>query len=226
MENTHNSPMEPHTDIISANNRLYKYALALAIFTISYNIIEGLVSIWFGYADESLALLGFGIDSIVEVISGIGITHMIIRIWNHPESDRDDFERVALRITGISFYLLTLGLAASALFNIVTGHKPETTFWGVIISLISIFIMLLLATGKIRIGNRLKSEAILADAECTKVCIYMSVILLVSSGIFELTGFRYIDSIGTLGLAYFSFTEGRECFIKIKNKLNNPLVQN
>jgi divalent metal cation (Fe/Co/Zn/Cd) transporter len=62
----------------------------------------------------------------------------------------------------------------------------------------------------------MKSDAILADAECTKVCIYMSVVLLVSSGIYELTQIAFMDIIGTLGLAYLSFKEGRECFEKVK----------
>ena len=67
---------------------------------------------------------------------------------------------------------------------------------------------------KTRTGKKLNSEAILADAECTRVCIYMSVVLLISSGIYEISGFAYADSIGTLALSYFAFTEGRECFEK------------
>ena len=62
------------------------------------------------------------------------------------------------------------------------------------------------------------SKAIIADAYCTRVCIYMSVVLLVSSGIYELTGLWWIDILGTLGLAWFSFTEGRECFEKVKSE--------
>lgn len=199
---------------------LYKTAFALAAFTIAYNIAEGAISVWLGYADESLALFGFGSDSFVEVISGLGIAHMIMRIRHNNESTHDEFEKQALRITGISFYILAAGLTVSGLYNIVTSHKPVTTFWGVVISLISIIIMLLLIAGKTRTGRKLNSDAILADAECTKVCVYMSVILLLSSAIYELTGFTYIDSIGTLGLAFLSFKEGRECFIKVRNNVN------
>jgi divalent metal cation (Fe/Co/Zn/Cd) transporter len=68
------------------------------------------------------------------------------------------------------------------------------------------------------VGRKLDSEPILADANCTLVCIYMSVILLASSGIFELTGFAYADSIGSLGLAYFALREGRECFEKANSE--------
>jgi divalent metal cation (Fe/Co/Zn/Cd) transporter len=197
--------------------RLYKLAFGLAIFTIIYNIAEGLLATYLGYEDESLALFGFGVDSFIEVISGLGIAHMVLRIQRQPDSNRDDFERTALRITGFSFYALVVGLVTTSIYNIWTGHKPETTFWGVVISIISILIMWILIIGKTKTGKELNSDAILADAECTRVCIYMSIVLLISSGIYQLTNFAYIDSIGTLGLSYFAFKEGRECFDKAKS---------
>lgn len=211
--------MDTVNKITTEKSGLFKTAFSLAVFTIAYNIAEGIISIWLGYSDESLALFGFGTDSFVEVLSGIGIAHMIIRIRNNPESRRDSFERKALRVTGISFYLLAAGLTISAVYNIVIHHAPETTLWGVVISVVSIIIMLVLIAGKTRTGKLLESDAILADAKCTRVCVYMSLILLISSGIYELTGFVYIDSIGTLGLAWFSFNEARECFSKIKNNV-------
>lgn len=198
-------------------NRLYKFAFGLAIFTIIYNIIEGLIATYLGYEDESLALFGFGVDSFIEVISGFGIAHMVLRIQRQPESNRDNFERTALRITGFSFYALVVGLITTSIYNIWTSQKPETTFWGVVISLISILIMWILIIGKTKTGKKLNSEAILADAECTRVCIYMSIVLLVSSGIYQFTNFPYIDSIGTLVLSYFAFKEGQECFDKTKS---------
>lgn len=198
-------------------DRLYKTVTALIVFTIVYNLLEGLVSIYFGFEDESLTLFGFGVDSFIEVISGIGIAHMIYRIQNKPEENRDSFERTALRITGTAFYILVVGLTVTSIYNIWTNHQPRTTLWGIVISIISILIMWVLIQGKTKVGRQLDSQAIIADAQCTKVCIYMSVILLASSGIYELTGIPYIDSIGTLGLAYFSFKEGKECFEKAKS---------
>lgn len=195
----------------------YRMAFLLAVFTIAYNIVEGLFSTYLGFEDESLALFGFGVDSFIEAISGLGIAHMVLRIQQHPESNRDDFERTALRITGYSFYILVAGLVVTSIYNITTGHKPETTFWGVVISLVSILVMIVLIVMKIRGGKQLNSAAILADAECTRVCIYMSVLLLLSSGIYELTNFTYTDSLGTLGLSYFAFKEGKECFDKAKS---------
>nr|WP_288932225.1 cation transporter [uncultured Allomuricauda sp.] len=196
--------------------KLYRTAFALAMFTIIYNIAEGFISTYLGFEDESLALFGFGTDSFIEVISGLGIAHMILRIQKNPDSNRDNFERTALRITGVAFYLLVAGLVVSSVYNIWTGHKPLTTFWGVIISAISILIMWILVWWKRKVGRQLNSAPILADANCTLVCVYMSIILLVSSGVYEIFKIPYIDSIGTLGLAYFAFSEGKECFEKAR----------
>lgn len=198
----------------------YKIAFGLAVFTIIYNVLEGLISTYLGFEDESLALFGFGSDSFIEVISGLGIAHMILRIAHHPDSNRDDFERTALRITGTAFYILVFGLVITSTYNIWTGHKPLTTFWGVVISLISILIMWILVVWKRKVGKQLNSAPILADANCTMVCVYMSFIVLISSGIYELFGIPYIDSIGTLGLSYFAFKEGKECFEKANSDKN------
>jgi len=195
-------------------NKYWSYALWLALFTIFYNLAEGLISVFFGLSDETLTLFGFGVDSFIEVMSGIGILAMVLRIRQSPETPRSQFERTALRVTGASFYLLALGLAATAVYNLFTAHKPATTLPGLIISLVSIAVMWLLVIGKRRVGHALESSPILADANCTMVCIYMSLVLLASSLIYQLTGFGFIDSIGALGLIYFSYSEGKESFEK------------
>jgi divalent metal cation (Fe/Co/Zn/Cd) transporter len=196
--------------------RYFRYALWLGYFTIFYNLLEGLVSLFFGVEDEALTLLGFGVDSFIEVLSGIGIVAMVYRIRRSPETPRSQFEKTALRVTGTSFYLLTAGLGITAAYNILSGHKPETTLPGLIIAIISIVMMWALVAGKRKVGRALDSAPILADANCTLVCIYMSLVLLASSIIYELTGFGLADSLGALGLMYFSFTEGKEAFEKAK----------
>ncbi len=197
-----------------STNKYWAYALWLALFTIFYNLLEGLISISFGISDEALTLFGFGVDSFIEVISGVGILAMVLRIRQNTDTPRSQFEKSALRITGTSFYLLVVGLAATAVYNLFTVHKPETTIPGLIISLISIAIMWALVTGKRKVGRALNSQPILSDANCTMVCIYMSVILLASSLIYQFTGFGFVDSLGALGLIYFSYSEGREAFEK------------
>jgi len=147
-------------------------------------------------------------------MSGIGILAMVIRIRQNPDAPRSQFERTALRVTGTAFYLLVVGLAITAVYNTVVGHKPETTLPGLVISVISIAIMWALVAGKRKVGRTLNSQPILSDANCTMVCIYMSVVLLASSLIYELTGFGFVDSIGALGLIWFSYNEGKEAFEK------------
>jgi len=198
--------------------KLYKRAYLLSLFTIFYNVIEGLVSMFFGYEDETLALFGFGMDSFIEVMSGLGIAIMILRIRRNPSSSKSGFEIKALKITGTAFYLLSLGLLVGIVMNLINHHKPETTLWGVIISAVSILVMFWLMSAKKNVGKKLGSAPILADANCTKICIYMSVVLLVSSLIYELTGFAYADVIGTAGLIYFSVSEGKEAFEKAEGK--------
>lgn len=195
-------------------NKYWNYALWLALFTIVYNFAEGLISIYFGAQDETLTLFGFGIDSFIEVISGLGILAMVFRIRKNTDAPRSQFERTALRITGTSFYLLAVGLAATAIYNIIVGHKPATTLPGFVISLISIAVMWTLVIGKRKVGHILNSSPILADANCTMICIYMSFILLVSSLIYQFTGIGFVDSLGALGLIYFSIREGKEAFEK------------
>jgi divalent metal cation (Fe/Co/Zn/Cd) transporter len=197
-------------------HHLYSTALFLSLFTIGYNILEGLICMYFGYEDETLTLFGFGIDSFIEVISGLGIFQMILRIRNHPETAAGKFEIRALKITGYSFYILAMGLASGIIVTLVQHHKPESTLWGTIISSISIVVMLWLVIAKKRVGKKLGSGAILADARCSQVCIYMSVILLISSAVYQLTGFAYADVIGSAGLIYFSIHEGKEAFEKAR----------
>jgi divalent metal cation (Fe/Co/Zn/Cd) transporter len=202
------------------NYKLLNTALILAAITIIYNIAEGLISVYFGIEDESLSLFGFGFDSFVEVISGIGIFHLILRIKNNGNENRDEFEKTALLITGTGFFVLTAGITLTALYNFYINHKPETTVLGIIISVVSIITMSILIHYKLDIGKKLQSSALIADANCTKTCLYLSIVLLIASVGYELTGFGGIDSLGGLAIAWFAFKEGREAFEKAKTGKN------
>ncbi|MDH4164537.1 MAG: cation transporter [Nitrospirota bacterium] len=199
-----------------ANNKkkFYERAAILALITIFYNIVEGVVSVYFGLEDETFALFGFGLDSFVEVASGIGIWHMIRRIRQNGSERPDQFEKTALRVTGSGFYVLTAGLGATAIVNLVQGHKPETTFWGIVVSLISIVAMWFLIRAKVKVGKELNSAAILADAACTRACLHLSIVLLVASVGYEITGIGGIDAVGTMVIAWLCFREGKEAFEK------------
>ena len=206
----------PALNVIQRDQKLYRWASALALITIFYNIAEGMVSVFFGLEDESFALFGFGMDSFVEVISGIGIWHMVRRIRQNDGEDPDRFEKTALRITGTGFYLLTAALAAIAAVNLYQGHKPETTFWGIVVSAVSIATMWLLVRAKVKVGTGLSSPAILSDAACTRACLQLSIVLLAASLGYELTGVGGIDSVGTLVIAGLCYREGKEAFEKAR----------
>ncbi len=205
----------PHWGKITPD-KLLDRANLLAVITIGYNLVEGIVSMALGAADETLALFGFGVDSFIEVISAVGVWHMIRRIRQNNGVTRDVFEQRALRITGGAFYLLTAGLTVTAFLNLILRHRPTTTFWGIVVSLVSISFMWLLIHHKTRIGKALNSPAILADAACSKACVYLSLVLLLASVGFSLTGIGSLDSLGALLIAWLAWKEGREAFDKAR----------
>jgi divalent metal cation (Fe/Co/Zn/Cd) transporter len=207
-------PIDSEALLPEIEGKHWSMAFWLALFTILYNLAEGLVSVFFAAQDEALTLFGFGVDSFIEVLSGIGILAMVLRIRHNTSREQSRFERTALRVTGLSFYLLAAGLAVTTIYTLFNAHKPESTLPGIIISVFSIAIMWLLLLGKRKIGHALHSAPILADANCTLVCIYMSLVLLASSFIYQITGFGFADSLGAIGLIYFSFHEGKEAFEK------------
>ncbi len=222
-------------DISPATERrraLYRVAALLAVITIAEHLLEGAVSVYLRMKAATLALFGFGMDSFVEVISGAGILHMVMRISSNIASgsvlsgggsgggngDPDRFEATALRITGGAFYLLAAGLVATAALALMGGHAPVTTFWGVVVSLISIVTMWVLIHFKVKVGRALDSAAILADAQCTRVCFYLSIVLLASSLGYELTGIGGLDATGAAVIAVFAYREGRESFGKARGE--------
>ena len=200
----------------SQRDLLLARANLLAVLTIGYNLIEGIASMVLGGADETLALFGFGVDSFIEVISAVGVWHMLRRIRHNQGETRDGFEQRALRITGGAFYALTVGLVLMAVLSLVQQHRPETTRWGVVVSLVSMSFMWLLIHYKTRVGTDLNSPAILADAACSRACVYLSVVLLIASAGFELTGVGSLDAIGALLIARFAWKEGRAASAKAR----------
>jgi divalent metal cation (Fe/Co/Zn/Cd) transporter len=200
----------------SERARLWRWALALAVFTVLYNVAEGLVSVLFGLQDETVALVGFGADSFVEVLSGLGILHMLWRLRRNGTAGLDAFEATALRVTAAAFFILAAALTVAAILGLYQGHVPQSTLWGMIVSVVSIATMWALLWGKLRVGRRLGSDALVADAHCTRACLWLSVVLLASSLGYALTGLGGLDSLGALGIAWLSLREGREALRKAR----------
>jgi len=200
--------------------KYYRWAIYLAVFTIVYNIVEGVLAMYFGLEEDTLTLFGFGADSFVETVSALGIMQMVLRIKKDPDSKKGKSEITALKITGWCFYILVVVLVVSSLINLYKGVQPSSTLPGIIISSLSIVIMWVLIRMKIALGNKLNSPALISDAKCNQVCIYMSVVLLISSGLWMLWEIPYVDIIGTAGIIYFSIREGKEAFEKAKGLHN------
>lgn len=194
------------------------YAFILSMITVGYNTIEGLVSTFFGASDETLALFGFGLDSFVEVLSGIGIAHMIYRMKRRPVTERDTFEVTALKVTGTALYILATGLVVGALLAVINRSEPGTTLAGIIIAILSILTMYFLYREKIKVGKKLDSQPIISDAKCTKTCFYLSFILLTSSLLYELWEVPYVDALGSMGIAWYAWKEGKEAWENAKTK--------
>lgn len=188
------------------------------MITIGYNLVEGGVSTFFGASDETLALFGFGLDSFVEVLSGVGIAHMIYRMKRRPVVERDSFEVTALKVTGTALYILAAGLVVGAVLAIISRSEPETTLVGIIIALLSILTMYFLYREKIKVGKKLDSQPIISDAKCTKTCFYLSFILLASSLLYELWEIPYVDALGSIGIAWYAWKEGKEAFENARTK--------
>lgn len=200
-----------------SKKQLFSLAYILSFITILYNLLEGGISTFLGAEDETLALFCFGVDSFVEVISGLGIAHMIFRMKKVEIGNRDKFEKYALKITGTAFYILTTGLIIGSGLSIYFGQTPKTTFVGIVVSSISIFTMYFLYRYKFETGKLLDSAPIISDANCTKTCFYLSFILLGSSLIYEFFRIPYVDALGSLGIAWYAFKEGKEAFSKAKS---------
>ncbi|MBF0516127.1 MAG: cation transporter [Nitrospirae bacterium] len=177
-----------------------------------------MVSVYLGFEDDALSLFGFGLDSFVEAVSGVGVWHMAARIRQNIDGSTDVFERQTLKVTGMAFYVLAAGLIASSAFNIIQGKHPKTAFWGIVVSCISILAMWLLVYFKVKVGTKLNSQAILSDAACSRTCIWLSVVLLLGSLGYALTGIGWFDSAGALIIAALSYKEGREAFGKARGK--------
>jgi divalent metal cation (Fe/Co/Zn/Cd) transporter len=181
----------------------YKRALALEYFTVGYNAVEAVVSIIAGRLAGSIALVGFGLDSIVESLSGLVL---IWRLRKHDSLSSEEEERVerrAERFVGITFFILGAYILFEAVRKIVLTDIPDPSLFGIIIAVVSIIIMPLLATAKKRLGERLGLRSLVADAKETFVCSVLSLALLLGLLGNYLFGFWLADPlVGIITVGY------------------------
>ena len=188
-----------------------KTARYLAWFTIIYNVVEGIVSIVFGISDESISLLGFGLDSFIEVFSAIIILWRIGLEFTHAEDKAAlDRERLATRGIGALFILLTGVVLVNSCLRLYHHISPDTALPGIVISVASLSFMFYLYFAKIKVATELNSKALKSDAMCSLACIWLSVVLLIGSGIFYLTRIWWADSAAAIIIALLILREGIE----------------
>lgn len=187
--------------------------LQLEYVTVGYNLVEGAIAVGAALAAGSVALLGFGVDSFIESISG-GV--LIWRLWAEVRAEEQAavhaLDRRAERLVGVSFFILAAYVAADAATTLWAGERPSPSWIGVGLTAASIGIMLWLASAKRRVARALGSRALEADAMQTTVCWWLSVITLVGVGLNALFAWWWADPVAALGMSTFLAREGREAW--------------
>jgi divalent metal cation (Fe/Co/Zn/Cd) transporter len=190
---------------------LLRYGLLLEYLTVGWNIVEGIVAIAAGVASGSIALVGFGMDSFVESISGV------VLVWRlRVERDGAAVERVeqvehrAERLVGVAFLVLAAYVTFEALSSLIGGEEPDASVVGIVLTAVSIPVMLWLAAAKRRTGEALGSRALIADSKQTRACWYLSVVTLAGLGANAVLGWWWADPLAALGIAVLLLREGLE----------------
>ncbi|MFI6265591.1 cation diffusion facilitator family transporter [Micromonospora sp. NPDC051006] len=185
---------------------LSRRSLWLAYATAGYNLLEGLVAIAAGAAASSTALIGFGLDSFVEVSSAA------VLIWQFRSRVPEDRERLALRLIGLSFFALAGWVAFDACRSLLSGGDADSSPLGIGIAVASLIVMPLLVRAKRRTGRELGSATVLADSTQTLLCTYLSAVLLVGLVLNAALGWSWADPVAALVIAGVAVKEGVEAW--------------
>lgn len=191
-------------------NRLFKKALFLEYFTIGYNLLEAFASILFGSMAGSIALIGFGLDSIVESLSGMVLVWRLRQHGKITVEQEAKIEKRAQMFVAITFFLLAAYVLYESVGKLITHEKPETSLPGIIIAIISIIVMPILMVEKYHIGKQIGSKALVADSKETLACAFLSLALLIGLGSHYLFGFWQADPMVGLIIVIFLTKEGIE----------------
>ena len=174
--------------------------------TIAWNVIEALVALIAGRAASSAALIGFGLDSIVEVLSAAAVA------WQFAAPDPEKRERVALRVIAVSFFGLAAYVTVDALLSLTGLREPEHSMVGIVLAALSLIVMPFLSWFERRTGRELGSASAVADSKQTLICTYLSAALLAGLLLNSLLGWAWADSVAALVIAGFAVREGIEAW--------------
>ena len=186
--------------------RRQRIALGLAWATIAWNTVEAVVAIAAGAAASSIALIGFGLDSTVEVLSASVI------VWQMTRAVPEEREARALRLIAVTFFALAGYVAVQAVFDLVSDSEPESSTVGIALAAVSLVVMPTLAWLKHCNGRRLGSISVVADSRQTMLCTYLSAVLLIGLLLNATVGWWWADPLAALVIAGLAFKEGREAW--------------
>jgi len=188
-----------------------RLGVRIELVTIIWMTIEASIAIVTGFATHSVSLQGFGIDSIIELISG-GVLLWRLRVEQRGGTTGvvERAERRAAWITALSLFALAVYIVGDSAFAFLTRSHPEASWWGIGLAIAATIIMPLLWRGKLRVARRIESAALKADAMCSITCAYMAITLLVGLLLNKFFGWWWADPLAALGLVYFIVKEGRE----------------
>ena len=185
---------------------LRQRAIRLEYFTVGWNIVEAAVALAAGGAASSTALIGFGLDSIVETSSGVAL------LWRFKQRRVDEHlaESRATRLVALTFFALAAYVGYESAGDLWFRRTPEFSLPGAILAVFSLIVMPVLGIAKRRLARRLQSRALAADAMETLLCAYLSATLLVGLGMNGLFGWWWADPLAGLVIASFMVREGLE----------------
>ena len=196
--------------------KLYKKGLFLEYFTVGYNIAEAAVSVVFGYIANSIALIGFGLDSVVESLSGLVLIWRLSQHGKISEEKEEAVEKKATKFVAITFFVLGFYVLFQSVKKLIIKEIPDPSLPGIIIAIASLGIMPILARQKFNVGKQIQSQALIADSKETMACFFLSVALLLGLGSNYVFGFWQADPIAGLIIVIFLFREGREAWKESK----------
>ena len=193
----------PRSAFLARRAVLRRRIRLLVAATITYNVVEAIIAISAGTVAGSIALIGFGLDSVIEVSSAAAVA------WQFSATDPERREKVALRVIAGSFFALAAYVTVEALRTLVSGNEPERTTVGIVLVAVSVVVMPFLSWAQRRAGRELGSASAVADSRQTLLCTYLSAAVLVGLVLNAALGWWWADPVVALGLAAIAVREGR-----------------
>jgi divalent metal cation (Fe/Co/Zn/Cd) transporter len=196
---------------LSLKERLHRRGVRLEVFTVAWNVVEAVVAVGVGIVVGSVALVGFGVDSGIEVVSAVALLWRLLKAGPHASVPEESAaERKALYLVAATFFLLALYILYEAVGALISGEGPESSIVALVLSAVSLVIMPVLAYLNGRTGREMGSRALVADSKETWVCSYLSLALLLGVGLNVLFGWWWADSLGALAMLPVIIWQGWE----------------